>query len=971
MASYYLLPDTEINMLKNLFYKITGDPNEKEIKALQPLVAKINELEPEFEKLSDDELKAKTDEFRARFHAEVDDERKTFAELKQRWLDEADDKERKSLELKYKDEEKKLLDLEQAVLDDLLPEAFAAVREASKRANGQRHFDVQLVAGIVLHDGKIAEMKTGEGKTLVATLPLYLNALAGRGVHLVTPNDYLSRVGAGWMGGVYLRLGLRTAVIAHEAAGIYEPNYSDPNPHGDDRLNHFFPVARREAYYADILYGTNNEFGFDYLRDNMVLDVSQMVQRELHYAIVDEVDNILIDEARTPLIISGPAEESSSEYRRFAQLMPRLKEEEDYTIDHKLRVVSPTEEGILKIERMAGIPQNKSLYDPEYVELVSYFDNALKAHALFKLDKDYVVRDGEVVIVDEFTGRLMFGRRYSEGLHQAIEAKEGVKVQRESLTLATITFQNYFRMYHKLAGMTGTAKTEEEEFNKIYNIDVVVIPTNRPMIREDDSDVIYKNEESKYKAVVDEIKEMNDAGRPVLVGTTSVEHSEMLSKMLNRKGVKHEVLNAKNHEREATIIAQAGKLGAVTVATNMAGRGVDILLGGNAEGIAREELRKKGVDLTKPIEPQLWDDAFARASAQTDKEKAKVVELGGLHVVGTERHEARRIDNQLRGRAGRQGDPGSSRFYVSLEDEIMKRMGNKNLLERVWQDEEMVIDVPLVARAIEQSQIKMEGYNFDIRKHLLEYDDVINKQRQVIYGERQKILEASTLKPFVQNMIHDEVESIVETMCPGNYKEEWDLQGLANEERKIFPLPNDVPEQWNSMNAPQIQEQLSELADEAYEQKEQTQGEGETRLLERLVMLDTIDKLWVRHLTTLDELRGGIGLRAIGQQDPLVTFKREAYDMFSGLNNDIKRTIVHNIYHAQLQRVPQQQSRPMHESRSHDEETRKAQPAKKAGAKIGRNEPCPCGSGKKFKNCHMGRENELLGAMANAQGKRG
>ncbi len=829
--------------------------------------------------------------------------------------------------------------------------------------NGQRHFDVQLDAGIVLHDGKIAEMGTGEGKTLVATLPLYLNALAGRGVHLITPNDYLSRVGAGWMGPVYLRLGMRTAVIAHEFAGIYDPMFNDPNPHGDDRLNHFFPVARREAYAADILYGTNNEFGFDYLRDNMVLDVSQMVQRELHYAIVDEVDSILIDEARTPLIISGPAEESSSEYRRFAQLMPRLVEDEDYTIDLKLRVVTPTEEGIVKIERLLGIPQNKSMYDPEYVDLVSYFDNALKAHALFKLDKDYVVRDGEVVIVDEFTGRLMFGRRYSEGLHQAIEAKEGVKVQRESLTLATITFQNYFRMYHKLAGMTGTAKTEEEEFNKIYNLDVVVIPTNRPRVREDDSDVIYKNEESKYNAVVEEIKEMNDAGRPVLVGTTSVENSEMLSRKLNRKGVKHEVLNAKNHEREASIIAQAGKPGSVTVATNMAGRGVDILLGGNAEGIAREELRKKGVDLSKPIDPQVWNEAYARAVEQTEKEKSKVVELGGLHVIGTERHEARRIDNQLRGRAGRQGDPGTTRFYVSLEDDIMKRMGNKGLLEKVWQDEEMVIDVPLVARAIEQSQIKMEGYNFDVRKHLLEYDDVINKQRQVIYGERQKILEATTLKAFILNMIHEEISSLVETMCPGKYSDDWDLAALSNEVRKMFPLPNGVDEQWANMTADQIEQQLLEYADQAYDAKENAQGEEQSRLLERLVMLDTIDKLWVRHLTTLDELRGGIGLRGIAQQDPLVSFKREAYEMFSGLNEDIKRTIAHNIYRSQLTRVPQQQNRPMQESRSHDEETRKAAPAKKAGLKIGRNDPCPCGSGKKFKKCHEGRESELIGMM--------
>jgi preprotein translocase subunit SecA len=956
-------------MLKNLYYKITGDPNVKEIKALQPLVAEINALEPEFEKLSDDALQAKTDEFRARFHEAVDHEREAFEELRQRWLDESDDKERKALELQVSERKRKLLDLEQAALDELLPEAFAAVREAAKRANGQRHFDVQLMAGIVLHDGKIAEMKTGEGKTLVATLPLYLNAIAGRGAHLVTPNDYLSRVGAGWMGPIYLRLGVSCAVIAHEFAGMYNPNFNDPNPHSDDRLNHFMPIARREAYAADILYGTNNEFGFDYLRDNMVLDLSQMVQRELHYAIVDEVDNILIDEARTPLIISGPAEESSREYQRFAAIMPRLVEGEDYTIDHKLRVVSPTEAGIEKVERALGIPPGKSLYDPEYLELTSYFDNALKAHALFKRDKDYVVRDGEVVIVDEFTGRLMFGRRYSEGLHQAIEAKEGVKVQRESLTLATITFQNYFRMYHKLAGMTGTAKTEEEEFAKIYGLDVVVIPTNRPMIREDFSDVIYKNEDAKYKAVVDEIKAMNDIGRPVLVGTTSVEHSEMLSKMLNRKGVKHEVLNAKNHEREATIIAQAGKFGAVTVATNMAGRGVDILLGGNPEGLAREELRKKGVDLSKPIDPQLWSEAYQRARAQTDQEKEKVTALGGLHVIGTERHEARRIDNQLRGRAGRQGDPGSSRFFVSLEDEIMRRMGNQGLLERVWQDEEMVIDLPLVAKAIEQSQIKMEGYNFDVRKHLLEYDDVINKQREVIYGQRRKILESSNLRPLVLDMIHDEISSLVATLAAGNYKEEWDLQALANEIRKIFPLPNDAANAWENMTAPQIEAQLHDLAEREYAEKEAQQGEGESRLLERLVMLDAIDKLWVRHLTALDELRGGIGLRAIAQQDPLVTFKREAFGMFEQLNHEIKNQITHSIFHAQLQRVPQRQSRPMQEAREHDAQSRKAQPKKSAGMKIGRNAPCPCGSGKKFKNCHMGRENELLAAMANAPAK--
>jgi preprotein translocase subunit SecA len=954
-------------MIKNLFYKVTGDPNEKEIKRLQPVVAEINALGPEYENLSDAELAAKTAEFRAHFMETVAEPRAQWDDLKRQLANETEDDYRRQLELQVQDREKELLKLERETLDELLPEAFAAVREAAKRAIGQRHFDVQLLAGVVLHEGKIAEMKTGEGKTLVATLPLYLNALAGRGVHLVTPNDYLSRVGAGWMGPVYLRLGMKTAVVAHEFAGIYEPNFADPNPHADDRLNHFMPVPRREAYGADILYGTNNEFGFDYLRDNMVADPSQMVQRELHYAIVDEVDNILIDEARTPLIISGPAEESSREYQRFAQLVTRLKPEEDYTVDEKLRVVTPTEEGIEKIEHALGIPSTQSLYDDEHLELVPYFENALKAQVLFKLDKDYVVKDGEVVIVDEFTGRLMYGRRYSEGLHQAIEAKEGVKVQRESLTLATITFQNYFRMYHKLAGMTGTAKTEEEEFGKIYNLDVVVIPTNRPMIRQDQADVIYKNEESKFKAVVDEIKQMSEQGRPVLIGTTSVEKSEYLSRLLNRKGVKHEVLNAKAHEKEAWVVAQAGKPGSVTVATNMAGRGVDILLGGNAEGLAREELRKKGVDLSKPIESELWNEAYGHALAMTEKEKQQVQELGGLHVIGTERHEARRIDNQLRGRAGRQGDPGSSRFYVSLEDELMRRMGNKGLLDRVWQ-EDMVIEHSFVAKAIEQSQVKMEGYNFDLRKHLLEYDDVINKQREVIYGQRKKILSTNNLRPLVLNMVHEQLHDLVESFFSINARDELDLHALATEAKKILPLPTDAVEQWQGQNAEAIEEYLIQVAGEAYAQKEKAAGAENMRLLERLVMLNAVDKLWVRHLTTLDELRTGIGLRAIGQQDPLATFKTEAYHMFEDLNGMITHDIVHTVYHAQLQINRPQVPRPMREVRSHDEQSRKAQPVR-SGAKIGRNDPCPCGSGKKFKNCHLGRESELLGMTPAPAGK--
>jgi preprotein translocase subunit SecA len=956
-------------MIKNIIYKVTGDPNDKEIKRLRPLVDEINELEPDYEKLSDDELAHKTEEFRADFMQGVTEKRRELGELKTALSNEADDDYRRQLEYQVKEREREMIKVEQGALDDLLPDAFAAVRESARRSIGQRHFDVQLMAGIVLHEGKIAEMRTGEGKTLVATLPLYLNAIAGHGVHLVTPNDYLSRVGAGWMGPVYLRLGVKTAVIAHEFAGIYEPNFSDTNPHADDRLNHFMPVPRREAYAADVLYGTNNEFGFDYLRDNMVTDLGQMVQRELHYAIVDEVDNILIDEARTPLIISGPAEESSAEYQRFASLVPRLQTEEDYTVDEKLRVVTPTEAGIEKMERMLGIPANRSLYEQEYLELTPYFENALKAGVLFKKDRDYVVKDGEVVIVDEFTGRLMFGRRYSEGLHQAIEAKEGVKVQRESLTLATITFQNYFRMYHKLAGMTGTAKTEEEEFNKIYNLDVVVIPTNRPMVRQDSPDVVYKTEEAKFRAVADEIKQLTEKGRPILVGTTSVEKSEYLGRLLARKGVKHEVLNAKQHEREAWVIAQAGKPGAVTVATNMAGRGVDILLGGNAEGLAREELRKKGVDLGTEVDPQVWDASYTNAMAITESDKQKVVGLGGLHVIGTERHEARRIDNQLRGRAGRQGDPGSSHFFVSLEDELMRRMGNKGLLDRVWQDEDMVIEHSFVAKAIEQSQVKMEGYNFDLRKHLLEYDDVINKQREVIYGQRYKILSSANLKPLVLEMVHQEMHSLVETYLAGNYRDAWDFAGLANAAKMVLPLPTDAVDEWESMKPEEIEEYLIRVADEEYEKKEKAAGADNVQLLGRLVMLNAVDKLWVRHLTTLDELRTGIGLRAFGQQDPLVTFKREAFIMFENLNQLITHDIVHTIYHAQLQVNRPQAPRAMREVRAKDEHSRKAMPVR-SGQKIGRNDPCPCGSGKKFKNCHLGRESDLVALAPAAKARR-
>ncbi|MFW6118343.1 MAG: preprotein translocase subunit SecA, partial [Chloroflexota bacterium] len=675
------------------------DSNEKELKRLQPVVDQINSLEPEFEKLTDAELRAKTDEFKAR-----------------------------------------LADGES--LDELLPEAYAAVREAAKRTLRQRHFDVQLMGGIVLHQGKIAEMKTGEGKTLVATLPLYLNSLTGQGCHLVTVNDYLAKRDCHWMGPIYHALGVSVACInAQQTVGQTAPSYIyDPGYESEDQKWKFLRSAtRRQAYEADITYGTNNEFGFDYLRDNMVLDLSQCVQRNLNYAIVDEVDNILIDEARTPLIISGAAEEATKMYYTFAQLVSRLSKDADYTIDERKRSVHPTEIGMTKMEKMLkreGLLKAPDLYDPSNYSLTQYLDSALKAHVLFKRDRDYVVKDGQVIIVDEFTGRLMFGRRYSEGLHQAIEAKERVKIQRESVTLATITFQNYFRMYNKLAGMTGTAITEAEEFHKIYQLEVVIIPTNKPLIRTEHPDQIYKDEKAKFAAVAREIKQLHDQKRPVLIGTTSIEKSEYLSDLLRRNGIPHQVLNAKHHEKEAAIIAQAGRLGAVTVATNMAGRGVDIILGGNPEESSEAE----------------WQE-----------EHNKVVELGGLHIVGTEHHESRRIDNQLRGRAGRQGDPGSSRFYASLEDEIMRRFGGervKGIMQWAGMDENSPIQHPIATKALTNSQVQTEGYHFNVRKHLVEYDDVINKHREVIYDERRKILSGADLKANIISMVQDEIQRL-------------------------------------------------------------------------------------------------------------------------------------------------------------------------------------------------------------------
>jgi preprotein translocase subunit SecA len=845
-------------------------------------------LEPDFEKLNDAELRAKTDEFKAR-----------------------------------------LQDGES--LDEILPEAYAAVREAAKRTIRQRHFDVQLIGGIVLHQGKIAEMATGEGKTLVATLPLYLNALTGQGCHLVTVNDYLAKRDCHWMGPIYHALGVSVAAITAMQTSdnpfpsyIYDPGLDSGDPKW--KYLHSIPYppnqpqkARRQAYEADITYGTNNEFGFDYLRDNMVWDLSQCVQRPLSYAIVDEVDNILIDEARTPLIISGAAEEATKRYYTFAQLVSRLGKDEDYTIDERTRTTNLTEIGMTKMEKMLkreGLLKAPELYDTSNYFLTQYLDSALKAHVLFKKDKDYVVKDGQVIIVDEFTGRLMFGRRYSEGLHQAIEAKERVKIQRESVTLATITFQNYFRMYKKLAGMTGTAATEAEEFYKIYKLDVVVIPTNKPLIRTEYPDQIYKDEKTKFAAVAGEIKQLNDQKRPVLIGTTSIEKSENLADLLKRNGISHQVLNAKNHEKEASIIAQAGRLEAVTVATNMAGRGVDIILGGNPE---------------------------ERDPAEWQEEHNKVVELGGLHIVGTEHHEARRIDNQLRGRAGRQGDPGSSRFYASMEDEIIRRFGGdrvKGLMQWAGMDENTPIEHSFATKAMTNSQVKTEGYHFDIRKHLVEYDDVVNKHREVIYAERKKILSGADLKANIIPMVQDEIQGLVARRLSSVSNEleekQSNLSGLLEDVSTIFPLPPQFrSDGLSELSAQQITEKLTDYAIELYNQREQELGPANMRIAERLVMLRVIDRLWMEHLTAMEHLREGIGLRAVGQEQPLVVYKREGHAFFEALLASIQHDVAHSIYHVGIAK----------------EAPQKKKEAVMAGKRVGRNDLCPCGSGKKYKHC--------------------
>jgi len=861
------------------------DSNEKEINRLKPLVQLISDLEPQFQGLSDDDLKAKTTQFKQRL-------------------------------------------AEGETLDDLLPEAFAAVREASRRTIGLRHFDVQLMGGMVLHQGKIAEMKTGEGKTLVATLPLYLNALQGGGCHLVTVNDYLARRDAYWMSPLYNALGVSVASIypvqsASEQlpALIYDAEYINEK---DSRWPHFRPVTRREAYAADITYGTNNEFGFDYLRDNMVLDMSQKVQRPLNYAIVDEVDNILIDEARTPLIISGQAEEAAQKYYTFARLVSQLTPD-DYKIEERERQVYLSEAGINRMEgmlRREGLLKSPSLYDPSNYHLSQFMDNALKAQVLFRRDKDYMLKNGEVIIVDEFTGRLMFGRRYSEGLHQAIEAKEKVKIQKESITLATITFQNYFRLYSKLAGMTGTAATEAEELFKIYKLDVVVMPTNRPMIRADNQDLIYKDEDSKFKAIANEIEKLSKEGKPVLVGTVSIEKSELLDGLLMRRGVRHEILNAKYHEREAEIIKQAGSVGAVTVATNMAGRGVDIILGGKPP--QRDEFQ----DVTE----------FSRKNDEWNREHDRVLELGGLHVIGTERHEARRIDNQLRGRAGRQGDPGTSQFFVSLEDDIVRRFGGdrvKGVMEWAGMDENTSIEHPMISKAIENSQVKVEAFHFDIRKHLVDYDNVVNKHREVIYSERDKILAGADLKVNILDMVEKQIEQIVQDRCHGY--DAPDLEGILQEVTEILPLPENVADmQLEKLGKKQLLERLVDYARQLYDLKEKEQGSEQMRLLERLVMLRVIDDHWKEHLTAMDHLRQSASLQSVRQIDPLVVYKKEGGAYFDSLMAGIQHDIAHTIYKVNIEK----------------KEAPARRPASVPGQKVGRNDPCPCGSGKKYKHCH-------------------
>jgi len=988
-----------------LISKVIGTKNERELKRLWPIVAQVNALEPEMQKLSDAELRAKTDEFRQRIRNSV-----------QRAA--PNDVEGGPVEPTFGKPKRDPV-LEEA-LHEVLPEAFAVVREAGRRVLNMRHFDVQLIGGAVLHQGKIAEMKTGEGKTLVATLPVYLNALSGRGVHVVTVNDYLAKRDSEWMGKLYNFLGLSVGVIVHDL---------------DDN-------ERRQAYAADITYGTNNEFGFDYLRDNMKFDVKDCVQRGHHFAIVDEVDSILIDEARTPLIIAGASEESTDKYYKVNRIIPSLEKGEeiqksieekiltgDYVIDEKHRTITVTDEGWEKVEKLLGIG---NIADPENWGWKHHVETAIKAHALYRRDTEYVIKDGEVIIVDEFTGRMMPGRRWSDGLHQAVEAKENVKIERENQTLATISFQNYFRMYGKLAGMTGTAETEAAEFEKIYRLEIVVIPTNKPLLRLENSDIVYRTEKEKYFAVADEIQKINAEQRPVLVGTTSIEKSERLSELLKKKGVRHVVLNAKYHEKEAEIVAQAGRMSAVTIATNMAGRGTDILLGGNAEFLAKQEMLKKGLarsvgaaagalapvaasaNLTRfyyqgaeyEVDVQQWEEALARHQREIQVEHDKVTGVGGLHILGTERHESRRIDNQLRGRAGRQGDPGSSRFYLSLEDDLMRIFAKEwvsNLLQRLGMEEGIPIESKLISRRIEAAQKAVEAQNFESRKHLLEYDDVMNKQREAVYGLRRQLLEGTDQKDLI---LEDYVSSIVGDLLDQyaareQHADQWDLSALKQQIFTRFGV--DLAAEGvdlDRLNRTELGDAVFEKLKERYEAKEKLIGPDAMRYHERMIMLSVLDGQWKDHLLSMDHLKEGIGLRGYGQHDPLVEYKRESFEMFEAMMQRFQEETVRYLYLLQvIEAEPQRQqaaaqsdslvmdgvpfdpTRPVAPPPSHNgnrraatsmddmereflrKKQRELQAARMAGAgdasiqqrrvgdKVGRNDPCPCGSGKKYKKC--------------------
>jgi len=930
-------------MLDSVLAKVFGTQTEREIKRMQPTVAAIAEFEPSLEKLSDEELARKTQEFKEKL-------------------------------------------AQGATLDDLMIEAFAVTREAGQRTIGMRHYDVQMIGGMVLHDGKIAEMKTGEGKTLVATLPVYLNALGGEGVHVVTVNDYLARRDAEWMGKIYKFLGLSVGVIVHDLTD----------------------VEHRQSYACDITYGTNNEFGFDYLRDNMKFRLEDCVQRGHNFAIVDEVDSILIDEARTPLIISGASEESTDKYYRINTIIPKLERGEelpgdepgqsiytgDFTVDEKRRSVALTEEGALKVEGLLNRPGLFEGGDWESVTIRHHVEQALRAHVIYLRDRDYLVKDGQVVIVDEFTGRLMPGRRWSDGLHQAIEAKESVKIERENQTLATVTFQNYFRMYKKLAGMTGTAETEAAEFGKTYELDVVEIPTNRELIRIEHPDIVYRTEEEKWRNAAKEIAGMQETGQPVLVGTVSVEKSEKLSKILKKMGVRHEVLNAKNHAREAHIVAQAGRKGAVTVSTNMAGRGTDILLGGNPEFLTKEQFRKQGVD-PETVSPEEWDALFNKIKAETDAEHEEVVRIGGLHICGTERHEARRIDNQLRGRAGRQGDPGSSRFFLSLQDDLLRIFGGEkiqNLMLRLGMEEDVPIESRLITRRIEAAQKAVEAENFARRKHLLEYDDVMNKQRTYIYQRRRELLQGKEMRETVLSWARAIVEGIVDERCANEDKpHEWDLSGIQSDVLTQFGV-SIQPQELVELTKSEIEETVNERLVKRYEEKESRIPPEVLRETERIVMLNVIDGQWKDNLLSMDHLKEGIGLRGYGQKDPLIEYKKESFDLFNQMKDRIVDETVRILFFLQ----PAQEAPPMPQAAPPKENepelvaagggrpqtsargpaaelTRSIQRKKQKeldelqfigsgkgsssqqpvvkGKKVGRNDPCPCGSGKKYKKC--------------------